>query len=69
MAVGNGSPVRTDERWGLWGRGYGLFGDRKTEMGAPGYSYNVYGGSAGLDYQFTPRFLALLISAASNCWA
>jgi T5SS/PEP-CTERM-associated repeat protein len=57
VAIGNGSNLLADSPWGLWGRGYGLFGDRETEKDAPGYSYQMYGGSVGLDYQFTEKFL------------
>lgn len=66
FAVGNGSPVLADKRWGLWGRGYGVFGDRETDGGVPGYAYNVYGGSFGVDYQWTERFLAGLVGGTSQ---
>lgn len=66
FAVGNGSSVLADKRWGLWGRGYGLFGDRDSEGGVPGYGYNVYGGSFGVDYQFTETLLAGLVGGMSE---
>ena len=58
FALGNGTPYLGDREWGVWGRGYGLFGDRDAESGFPGYDYTIYGGAFGLDYQFTERFLA-----------
>jgi len=66
IAVGHGSSVLADSQWGLWGRGYGLFGDRRTEDSVPGYSYHIYGGSVGLDYQLSERFLAGLVVGLSD---
>ena len=66
FAVGNGSTTLADRQWGIWGRGYGLYGDRETEGGVPGYKYDVYGGSFGLDYQFTDEFLAGLVGGYSQ---
>ncbi|MBM4026671.1 MAG: autotransporter domain-containing protein, partial [Planctomycetes bacterium] len=66
VAVGNGSSLLGGESWGLWGRGYGLFGDRETEFEAPGYSYKMYGGSVGLDYQFTPGFLGGVVAGLAD---
>jgi len=66
FAVGNGSTVLADRRWGLWGRGYGLFGDRETDGGVPGYAYTVYGGSFGVDYQWTESLLAGLVGGTSR---
>ncbi|UCG56077.1 MAG: alkaline phosphatase [Phycisphaerales bacterium] len=57
FALGNGTRHFSDQRWGIWGKGYGVFGDRKREGGVPGYQYTVYGGGFGLDYQFTERLL------------
>jgi uncharacterized protein with beta-barrel porin domain len=61
FAVGNGSRTLAGKPWGVWGRGYGLFGDRDAEGGVPGYSYNIRGGSFGVDYQFTESFLAGIV--------
>ena len=55
FAVGNGTTSFGDRKWGLWGQGYGAFGDRKTEAGVAGYQYTIYGTSFGLDYQITDR--------------
>lgn len=66
FAVGNGSRVLAAKRWGLWGRGYGLFGDRDAEGGVPGYSYNIYGGSFGVDYQITESILAGVVGGLSQ---
>ncbi|MEN6426171.1 MAG: autotransporter domain-containing protein [Phycisphaerales bacterium] len=66
FAVGNGSMVLADRRWGMWGRGYGLFGDRETDGGVPGYAYSIYGGSFGVDYQWTESFLAGLVGGTSR---
>jgi T5SS/PEP-CTERM-associated repeat protein len=55
FALGNGTTHLGDQKWGVWGKGYGLFGNRETENGVPGYQYTLYGASFGLDYQFTER--------------
>lgn len=57
FAVGSGTKNFGDRRWGLWARGYGVFGERQTEIQAPGYQYKVYGTSFGFDYRFTQRLL------------
>ncbi|HSW00739.1 MAG TPA: autotransporter domain-containing protein [Sedimentisphaerales bacterium] len=57
FAVGNDAPVLSEKPWGVWGKGYGLYGDRESESGAPGYTYTVYGTAFGLDYRFTERLL------------
>ncbi len=57
FTLGNSTRYLADQKWGLWGKGYGLFGDRKSESGVPGYKYNVYGTSFGLDYQYKERSL------------
>jgi T5SS/PEP-CTERM-associated repeat protein len=55
--VGNGTPYLTDQPWGVWGRGYGLRGDRETREGISGYGYATYGTCFGLDYRFSPQWL------------
>ena len=57
FAVGNGSPYLSDNKWGFWAKGYGLFGNRDHSLEAPGYDYRTYGVSMGLDYQFTETLL------------
>ncbi len=57
FAVGNGSKYFADRKWGFWGKGYGILGDRDAGGGAPGYDYNIYGTSIGCDYQLTENFL------------
>ncbi|MEN6337773.1 MAG: autotransporter domain-containing protein, partial [Phycisphaerales bacterium] len=57
FAAGNGTPVLGEKPWGVWGKGYGLYGDRESESGVPGYQYTVYGAAFGLDYRFTERLL------------
>ncbi len=66
FAVGNGSPYLGDSKWGLWGKGYGLFGDRDGSDEAPGYDYTTYGAGFGIDYQFTERFLFGLTGGYSD---
>ena len=51
--LGNGTTNFGDQKWGFWGRGYGVFGDRDTAGGVAGYDYTVYGTTLGLDYQIT----------------
>jgi outer membrane autotransporter protein len=57
FAVGNGTGSLADQKWGFWGKGFAVFGDRESESGAPGYQYTVYGTGFGLDYQFTDTLL------------
>jgi len=47
---------QANQGWGTWGKLYGLFGDRKTEDGVTGYSYNIFGQNGGVDIQFSDRF-------------
>jgi len=58
FAVGNGSSLLSDKPWGIWGKGYGLFGDRESEAGVNGYRYTTYGFGLGADYQVTGKLLA-----------
>jgi len=53
------------EEWVFWGKGYGVFGDRKTKNEVPGYKYNVYGTSFGLDSQVSDNFLMGLTAGYS----
>jgi outer membrane autotransporter protein len=66
IAVGNGSGLLADRPWGVWGRGYGLFGDRTTEGDVLGYTYQMYGASLGLDYRLTDKFLAGIVLGMSE---
>ena len=66
FGVGNGSPVLGDRPWGVWGKGYGLYGDRETASGVPGYQYTVYGAGFGVDYHFTERLLLGLTGGYSD---
>jgi T5SS/PEP-CTERM-associated repeat protein len=52
LSAGNGSRLFGDEAWGVWGKGYGLVGDRENQPDAVGYGYDVWGAGVGLDYQF-----------------
>jgi outer membrane autotransporter protein len=49
----------------FWGKGYGVFGKRKTKNEVPGYKYNVYGTSFGLDSQVSDNFLMGLTAGYS----
>jgi len=53
------------EEWVFWGKGYGVFGDRKTESEVPGYKYTVYGTSFGLDSQVSDNSLMGLTAGYS----
>jgi len=53
------------EEWVFWGKGYGVFGNRKTKSEVPGYKYNVYGTSFGLDSQVSDNFLMGLTAGYS----
>jgi T5SS/PEP-CTERM-associated repeat protein len=48
-SVGRDTPEMTNEDWGAWAKLYGIFGDRKTDNGFPGYSYDVTGETFGID--------------------
>jgi T5SS/PEP-CTERM-associated repeat protein len=52
--------------WGVWAKAYGLYGDRETESGTPGYSYDVFGQSFGVDLQFTERFMGGVTAGLSD---
>ena len=49
----------------FWGKGYGVFGKRKTKNEVPGYKYNVYGTSFGLDSKVSDNFLMGLTAGYS----
>jgi T5SS/PEP-CTERM-associated repeat protein len=66
FGVGKGTETLGDLPWGVWGRAYGLYGDRENERETPGYSYDIYGGSVGLDYQFTDALLGGLVVGMSD---
>ena len=57
FALGNGAKYFAKQKWGFWGRTYGVFGTRKDEDGIKGYKYSVLGQSLGLDYKFTDNLL------------
>jgi fibronectin-binding autotransporter adhesin len=52
FAIGNGTGYFASEHWGLWGRGYSVFGKRKAETTASGYQYRIYGTGFGMDYKY-----------------
>jgi T5SS/PEP-CTERM-associated repeat protein len=64
--LGNSTRYFADQKWGIWGKGYGLFGDRKSESGVPGYKYNIYGTSFGLDYTYSEHSLIGMTAGFSN---
>jgi len=66
FAIGNGKTNFGNQKWGFWGKGYGLFGDRETEGGVPGYDYTVYGTTFGLDYQITDSSLLGITAGYSD---
>ncbi len=66
FALGNGTPYLSDQPWGVWGKGYGQHGNRNTVDGVPGYTYNTYGATFGLDYRFTDRFLLGAVGGLST---
>ena len=66
FALGNGTPYLGDQPWGVWGRGYGLGGDRETREGISGYQYSTYGTCFGLDYRFSEQWLFGLTTGFSR---
>jgi uncharacterized protein with beta-barrel porin domain len=57
FALGNGTPYFTNQKWGIWGRGYTIFGDREAQTDMTGYQYTILGTSFGMDYKFTDELL------------
>ncbi len=57
FAIGNGTNYFASEMWGFWFRGYGVFGERESQIESPGYQYRVYGTGFGLDYKFSDELL------------
>jgi len=57
MALGYGTDLFAEQPWGLWAKGYGLFGDRDTKPNSFGYGYQVFGGGVGLDTHFTDTWI------------
>lgn len=57
FALGNGSQHFGDQDWGIWGKAYGLYGDRENESGMPGYVYKLWGWSVGHDCRLTDELL------------
>ena len=66
FAIDNGTIDFGYEKWSFWGKGYGVYGDRDTEGGVPGYEYTVYGTSIGLDYQITDSTLLGITAGFSD---
>ena len=66
FSFGNGTNYLVDEIWGLWGKGYGVFGDRETEDGVPSYQYTIYGAAFGVDYQYSDNLLLGMTIGYSN---
>jgi len=66
FGVGRGSRTLPNSEWGLWGRAYGLYADREAGDEMQGYNCTVYGGSVGLDYQFTDTWLGGLVVGLSR---
>ncbi|MFC1635916.1 autotransporter domain-containing protein [Planctomycetota bacterium] len=66
FAIGNGTTNFGYEKWGFWGKGYGVYGDRETEGRVPGYQYTIYGTSFGLDHQITDSTLLGITAGFSD---
>ncbi len=66
FALGNGAKYFAKQKWGFWGRAYGVFGTRKDEEGIKGYKYSILGQSLGLDYKFTDNLLIGITGGLSN---
>ena len=50
-------PIRSDG-YGVWMRGYGVFGSLDDDGNAAGVDYDIGGAAIGIDRQFSPNFLA-----------
>ena len=57
FALGNGTKYFASEMWGLWMRGYGVFGERESKIESPGYQYRIYGSGFGMDYKCSEKLL------------
>ncbi|MGD8786996.1 MAG: autotransporter domain-containing protein [Phycisphaerales bacterium] len=66
-AFGNGTSFFNDQLWGIWCKGYGVFGDRDAEgSDVPGFDYSVKGAAFGLDYQLNKRLIVGITGGFSN---
>jgi outer membrane autotransporter protein len=66
-AFGNGTSFFNDNLWGIWCKGYGVFGDRDAEgSDAPGFDYSVKGAAFGLDYQLNKRLIVGITGGFSS---
>ncbi len=57
FAIGNGTQYFASENWGMWMRGYGIFGERDSDSGSPGYQYRTYGSGFGMDFKTSKEFI------------
>ena len=57
FALGNASPLIPDKKWGVWGMGAGIWGDRKADNIASQYDYSLGGFSLGMDRRLSDRFM------------
>jgi len=57
FAIGNGTAYFASENWGMWMRGYGIFGERDSDSGSPGYQYRTYGSGFGMDLKTSKEFI------------
>ncbi len=57
FAIGNGTAYFASENWGMWMRGYGIFGERDSDSGSPGYHYKTYGSGFGMDFKTSKEFI------------
>ncbi|MBN2591806.1 MAG: autotransporter domain-containing protein [Sedimentisphaerales bacterium] len=66
FAIGNGTGYFASEMWGLWMRGYGVFGERESQIESPGYQYRIYGTGFGMDYKCSKELLLGITGGYSN---
>jgi outer membrane autotransporter protein len=66
FTLGNSTKDIAEQKWGIWGKGYGLLGDRKSESGIAGYKYNIFGTSFGVDYRYTEHSIFGLTAGFSS---
>lgn len=57
LAMNGFMPLLTEHSYGVWGEGFGALGDREEINNTSGYTYQIRGGSFGMDYQFSREWL------------
>lgn len=57
MAAGRGTSMFSNSPIGVWGKGYGLYGERDAKSSISAYNYGVMGAAGGLDLKLSDYWL------------